>query len=99
MLGIYIIIPIYFPIFQRGRSTTNQVHVGPLQVVLNLAAEWRPEALRQSPEQARQLNVDAAGDDRTGCSLSWLCHFEQTYKDNKVHLILINDILLSSYTG
>ena len=30
-------------------------------VVLHLAAEWRPEVLRQRPEQARQLNVDATG--------------------------------------
>jgi hypothetical protein len=44
--------------------------------VLHLAAEWRPEALRQSPEQARQLNVDAAGRDKdqTGRSLKGLCH-------------------------
>ena len=56
-----------------------------LQVVLHLAAEWRPEALRQSPEQARQLNVDAAGRDKdqTGRSMKgfvMLCHCEKNMK-------------------
>lgn len=46
------------------------------QVVLHLAAEWRPEALRQSPEQARQLNVDAAGTVAAACEKfkAWLVH-------------------------
>eukprot|EP00438_Fugacium_kawagutii_P014899 Skav226519 [mRNA] locus=scaffold1773:165900:187543:- [translate_table: standard] len=46
------------------------------QVVLHLAAEWRPEVLRQSPEQARQLNVDAAGTVAAACEKfkAWLVH-------------------------
>lgn len=45
-------------------------------VVLHLAAEWRPEVLRQRPEQARQLNVDATGFVATACERlgAWLVH-------------------------
>ena len=44
------------------------------EVVLHIAAEWRPEVLRQSPEQARKLNVDAAGCSDMGelMNLGWL---------------------------
>lgn len=46
------------------------------QVVLHIAAEWRPEVLRQSPEQARKLNVDAAGTVAAACEKfkAWLVH-------------------------
>jgi len=61
---------------------TNEAAVAQLMehfrphVVLHLAAEWRPEVLRQRPEQARQLNVDATGFMATACERlgAWLVH-------------------------
>lgn len=51
--------------FLHLSSSRAATPVFAFQVVLHLAAEWRPEVLRQSPEQARQLNVDAAGWERS----------------------------------
>ena len=45
-------------------------------VVLHLAAQWRPERLRQAPAEARRLNVDAAGTVAACCEKfkAWLVH-------------------------
>lgn len=44
--------------------------------VLHLAAEWRPEVLRQDPVGARQLNVDSTGAVAAACERfgAWLIH-------------------------
>lgn len=44
--------------------------------VLHLAAEWRPEVLRQDPVSARQLNVDSTGAVAAACERfgAWLIH-------------------------
>eukprot|EP00913_Durusdinium_trenchii_P001311 g1209.t1 len=46
------------------------------EVVLHLAGEWCPEALRQAPDQVRRLNVDAAGAVAAACEKfkAWLVH-------------------------